>query len=78
MRDLIDIFFVVLIIGAVIKGWNYDSTDNAAAKERSGMGILVDHKTGIQYVTTGFYGFLGGITPRLKKDGTPMTVEDDQ
>lgn len=47
-----------------------DDTDEPKG-ERSGMRILVDHKTGLQYLTTAF----GGLTPRLDRDGNHMTSE---
>lgn len=49
-------------------GFDYDSTDNAAAGERSGMVLYTDHLTGCQYVAPMF----GGMTPRLDKDGNQV------
>lgn len=75
--NLSDVIVMTLCIAVMfywvgISGWKKDSTDSD--KERSGMAILVDHKTGIQYLTT----LTGGLTPRMKANGDFMTVEDDQ
>lgn len=36
---------------------------------RSGLGLYTDSGTGCQYLKAGLFG---GITPRLRKDGTPF------
>jgi hypothetical protein len=60
-------FFVVcFLIGYVVDHlWPraYDDSDNAPT--RSGVRIVNDHLTGCQYFQT----WLGGITPRMDRDG---------
>jgi hypothetical protein len=46
-----------------------DDTDPPGA--RSGLGLLTDHKTGLQYLSTA----RGGVTPRLDPDGKHMKAE---
>lgn len=43
----------------------YDDTDNKTTKERSGLRLYTDHKTGCQYLVT----LTGSITPRLNNNG---------
>lgn len=45
-----------------------DSTDDHNTGTRSGMRVLIDHGTGLQYLNT--WG--GGLTPRLDVDGKHM------
>jgi hypothetical protein len=57
-------------------GWfssDYDSTDDAANRRRSGLAIYVDHATGLQYLGTPG----GGLTPRLGLDGSHMRIDHD-
>lgn len=76
---------MILDIVAILYGWvllthiiggrahgRQDSTD--PAKGNSGLRILVDHKTGLQYLTT----LAGGLTPRMHTNCQQMTVEDDR
>lgn len=39
--------------------------------KRSGLGIVTDYKTGVQYLVMP----LGGMTPRLDADGKPIVVK---
>lgn len=48
----------------------YDTTDNEAEGDRSGMILYTDHLTGCQYLRGGLLG--GGITPRLGGDGNQI------
>ena len=47
-----------------------DDTDDPNGKH-SGMMLYTDHRTGCQYVGT----VLGGITPRLDRDGKPVCID---
>jgi hypothetical protein len=75
---IILIVFAILILNALSNyfRWGYDSTDNKRPGrtfgKRSGLSLYTDNLTGIQYVK---HGFLGSITPRLDKDGKPITKE---
>ena len=59
-------------IGGAVRGWDYDSTDNATAERvmdrRSGLALHTDHLTGCQYLTARG----GGITPRLDVEGNQI------
>ena len=61
-RECMAIAVCVLLIGLARE---YDSTDNVAEKERSGLGLYTDHLTGCQYLSAGF----SGLTPRLNVKG---------
>ena len=50
----------------VFKAFDRDDTDG---KQRSGLVIYTDYKTGVQYVGNQ----LGGLTVRVDKNGKPMT-----
>jgi len=68
------IFYLVVKIPTTtvtISNEGRDSTDPVGGV--SGMSIFVDHKTGLQYL-----GRYGGLTPRLNKDGSHMSISDDQ
>lgn len=61
------VFLVSLLLGEWLDQYApYDSTDNPP--NRSGMEIHVDHLTGCEYLEGG----LGGLTPRLNRNGKPM------
>lgn len=68
MTDLAALLLVLVLLSNMLSG--RDDTDDPNGK-RSGMILYTDHKTGCQYVGT----VLGGITPRLDKDGKPFCVE---
>ena len=55
------------------KHWfgDYDATDDWENKKRSGVSIVIDYGTGVQYIATP----IGGITPRLDSNGNVMKVE---
>jgi len=44
----------------------YDDTDDVQNKIRSDMVVKTDHKTGCQYLKS---GFVGGLTPRVDVNG---------
>lgn len=50
----------------------YDDTDPPGEKERSGLRLLTDAKTGCQYLAA---GIAGGITPRIDDRGNPICVK---
>lgn len=52
----------------------YDDTDNFEKKERSGMRLYTDHKTGCQYLRAGLFS---GLTPRLGADGKQICTSKD-
>ena len=45
-----------------------NSTDDLINKKPSGLSIYTDHGTGCQYFSTA----MGGLTPRLNKNGNPI------
>lgn len=59
---------VVSVIATAIGGWitPYDDCDNG--KERCGLRVHTDAKTGLQYLSTPG----GGIVPRMTIDGSHM------
>jgi hypothetical protein len=64
--------FTVLAIVAVVllvnyTGYGVDDSDRDGW-HRSGVSVITDHKTGLQYLST----WTGGITPRLAPDGTQL------
>lgn len=61
MIGLASIGMLILILNQE----SYDSTDNVTMKERSGLRLYTDHRTGCQYIGT----FMGAVTPRLDKNG---------
>jgi hypothetical protein len=61
--------FMYLFFGAI------DSTDKSRWN-RSGMKIYTDHKTGVQYLSTGGGLFSSRfLTPRLSSDGKLLTED---
>jgi len=60
--------YIVVLLFAVSQCQPYDTTDNKEKRQRSGMALHIDHMTGCHYVSKP----LGGITPRLNKDGTQV------
>lgn len=66
MRGLIIAIFAWVVLLMVLDHFrvNYDDTDNYADRQRSGLVIYTDHRTGCQYLSR----FLGGLTPRLDKN----------
>ena len=71
ITDFIARFILFLIIFLTIHTfveniYNYDDTDNKDEKERSGLGLYTDNRTGCQYLSAGLFG---GIIKRVDKDG---------
>lgn len=70
MSDLAAFLAVFILLSQLWSGAGKDDTDSPDGK-RSGLTVYTDHKTGCQYLGT----ILGGITPRLDKEGKPICVE---
>ena len=51
-------------------GWGLDDSDIDSGN-RSGLRVHTDAKTGVQYLSTG----TGGVTPRLREDGSVVVVK---
>jgi hypothetical protein len=68
--------FVASFVNMVMagKGWRSDATDRLNDKgkvvERSGLMVVTDHGTGVQYVVLP----MAGMTVRVDKDGKPMVA----
>lgn len=71
------LIFVVFMLNAMLAGngwhfWKEDATDqrdeNGKVTKRSGLKIVTDYGTGVQYV----YMPLAGMTPRLSLSGQHM------
>ncbi|MXS85320.1 hypothetical protein ABO04_05145 [Nitrosomonas sp. HPC101] len=67
------LFFLAILFHGKVE-LQLDSTDDHVTGKRSGMRILVDHETGLQYLNT----FPGGLTPRLDADGKHMRTTDEE
>lgn len=61
------------LIDKVFTGSMSRDTTDPIKGARSGLGVRVDHATGVHYLVTLF----GSITPRLNRDGTLWKEEDD-
>lgn len=61
-------FVVWVLLLLFVLSWlqPYDDTDDAQNKIRSGMVVKTDHRTGCQYLES---GFIGGLTPRVDVSG---------
>lgn len=64
---LIEWLVILWVIGFLLAIFfvPYDDTDDIENRERSGLGLKTDNKTGCQYLTNGW----SGITPRLDREG---------
>ena len=72
VKKILFIFFGFLIGLAIANFFiPYDSTDNKNKKERSGMKIYTDNKSGCQYLATR----KGHLTPRLEYNKRHMGCE---
>lgn len=49
-------------------GWHRDATDEPGKGKRSGLIVLRDYGTGVEYVASHF-----GMCPRLSADGKPIS-----
>ena len=61
-----DIANILLLAAVFLTLWNYlpFGRDDTDGEKRSGMKLLIDAKTGCQYL-----GYNSGITPRLNNNG---------
>jgi hypothetical protein len=66
----------IAIVGALTNGTKRDDSDAPNDGPRSGMRIYTDHRTGVQYLTNGPFGF--SLTPRLDRDGNPILAATHQ
>lgn len=64
---VVALLLFVVVYGRMF-GQDYDATDNADSRVRSGMALYTDHGTGCEYLGNP----RGGITPRLDVDGRHM------
>ncbi len=62
------IFYLLFMMahGSGFLGMGKDDSDSGS--KRSGMMVMTDYKTGVQYLMSP----LGGLTPRLNEDGKPV------
>lgn len=60
-------FLLLFWVVRNICGCGVDDSDKGSW-DRSGVGVVTDHKTGLQYLET----WTGGLTPRLGVDGKQM------
>ena len=76
-------FYYLNIVGAIVFAYllisilsspygvlNAFKRDDTDGKQRSGLIVYVDHKTGVQYVSNQ----MGGLTVRVDENGKPMRV----
>jgi hypothetical protein len=61
--------WIVITLVCNFIGVGVDDSD-AGPWQRSGVSIITDHKTGLQYLST----WTGGITPRVDADGRQVRV----
>ena len=78
MIELIKLFLTIavcvgIILWVIFDTPDYDSTDNIEAKERIGLMIYTDHKTGCEYLRAGIFG---GTFPRLDKNKNQLGCKD--
>lgn len=62
------------LVAFLFGGMGKKNTTDISRWKRSGMIVLTDHKTGLQYLKA----VGGGITPRLCVDGSYMTELSDR
>ncbi|MCE9565767.1 MAG: DUF6440 family protein [Planctomycetes bacterium] len=74
MTDVLAAFLIVILLSTMFHGTaGRDDSDEQHGK-RSGLTVYTDYKTGCQYLGT----ILGGVTPRLDRDGKPVCVSPDE
>lgn len=61
-------FFIVGMVAALFGGSLSSKDDSDPPSGRSGVAVVTDHKTGLQYLKAPG----GGVTPRLTVDGEHM------
>lgn len=73
---LMTLFILVILSGCKQQESElYKPNVNVFGRERFVQDIFIDRETGVQYIYVRD-GYAGGLTVRLKSDGTPMLVED--
>lgn len=71
-------FFIGIILVTIITGFKTDDTDKSFW-ERSGMTLYIDHKTGLQYLSSPAGLFRSpALIPRLDENGKHMKASDDR
>lgn len=68
-HDFLAVIAFIFVIGVLIDGVQYDSTDDAENGRRSGMQLYVDYETGCEYLSGSNLFGSAGITPRLNPEG---------
>ena len=66
MELIIKLAIIISIIVTINYFNEYDDTDNEAEKERSGLNLFIDNRTGLHYIKGGLFG---NIIPRLDANG---------
>lgn len=74
-ESLVWITIAAVLLYALLRPMPYDDSDPPGEKERSGLRIYTDHRTGCQYVGA---GFLGGIIPRRNPDGSQVCIKQQE
>lgn len=69
-KDLTFVVIILICAQAIYAVSDIGKDDSDNAKERSGMIVRTDYKTGCQYLESQ----KGGLTPRLRKDGTHLCL----
>ena len=72
MSKIVAIMLFVILFVNLWRGSGSDDTDDPNGR-RSNLMIYTDHRTGCQYLGT----VLGGITPRLDRDGKPVCLKQE-
>lgn len=70
MVKFIGFITILTIAGVELTSCGRDSTDSPT--QRSGLVLYTDYGTGVQYVSSGWFG---GIAVRVDRDGKPVTVK---
>jgi len=75
MSELITLVVILVIVALVASFADYDSTDDAVNKERSGLSLFIDYGTGLHYIKAGGW-FNGTLMPRLDANGKHIREGD--
>ena len=69
-RYALIIFYTTVVAMTLFWDYNrdFDSTDDAENRVRSGMTLYTDHLTGCQYLQAGWFGF-DSLVPRYNSSG---------
>lgn len=68
---------LLIAVVVLLVHWGNSTQDDSdkSSRERSGLKIFTDHRTGLQYLRGGLFG---GITPRLGINGEHLRKQDDK